>query len=222
MIKPFRKNQSAALIMACCALLIIFSMLHHPSIQEDSAVSLSAGFSEIASIAKVMHGSIIFLLLLLLYAFVEFSGRLQAIDIDSSAALIAFSGGSIAFIVAAAINGFILPSLAVEVAAEPLEIQEIFKIVAKLCMHANQFFAMFGTILSTSAIALWSVSLVKLKGMNKIVGGLGIIFALVIFVWILTGNLLLNISGMTMVTIGFCGWYLCIALLLWKNTLDYC
>lgn len=221
-IKHFSKNQSVALIMACCSLLIIFSMLHHPSIQEGSTTSLSVGFSNIAFIGKVVHGAIIFLLLLLLYAFVYFSGRLQAMEFDSVAALIAFFGGSIAFIIAAAINGFILPSLAVEVAAESLKTQETFRIIAKLCMHTNQFFAMFGVILSTSAIALWSVSLVKLKSMNKVVGGLGLTFALATFVWILTGNLILNINGMTVVTIGFCSWYLCVALLLWKNTLRCC
>lgn len=204
--------------MACCALLIIFSMLHHPSIQEGSVISLSAGLSDIAFIGKVMHGVIIFLLLLLLYAFVEFSNCLRAIGIGSTAALIAFSGGSMAFIVAASINGFILPSLAADIAAEPPEAQEVFKIIATLCMHANQFFAMFGTILSTSAIALWSASLVKLKSIHRITGVLGILLVLTIFTWALAGKLVLNIGGMTITAVIFCSWYLLVATLMWKNS----
>lgn len=78
----------------------------------------------------------------MLYSFSNFTKQLKASGFDPDEGLIAFySGysGYSAFIIAASINGFIFPVVAVEFSTGTLAQQEILAVVASLCLNANQY-----------------------------------------------------------------------------------
>src|SRR5690348_9849873 len=100
-------------VLVAATLLSILMMAHHPSASTHDPASLAADIAGTATLSRIVHGVLIALIALELYAFVVFSARLAPGRVAARAALVAYAIGTGAMIGAALVSGFVVSSLGV-------------------------------------------------------------------------------------------------------------
>lgn len=198
-----RHAARAGALLAITALLVVFTMGHHPHGHGSGQEGLS--------LANIVHAAMIVFLSIEVWALAIFS-----LTAGSSAlclaGLVAYGISVIGHVLAATINGFIVPSLAG--AVDTTASHDLFI----LLWNANQAFATLGVHASGLAFILWGISLVKsAAGLARIAGLSGIAAGLVPSGLLLSGMISLDVGGAFIVYTAHSAWLVLLGVLMWQK-----
>jgi hypothetical protein len=200
------------------SILSVFAMGHHPSVSGSGAAAV-AELAREAALARLVHGSLIALMVAMIYGFWVFAERL---DLSAGAVrlgMVSYLVGVGAMIGAALISGFVVTGLGERYAgADPAAIEAVRHLMS--FGHAgNQALAKLGVLAMSAAILLWSTRLARRTGANRAIGWLGVAVGLVPPVLLLSGRLQLHVAGMGAVVIAQGVWNLAIGVQLIRRRL---
>ena len=205
----------AGAILVVVTLLAAAVMAHHPTVGRTP--DLVQSVRRIAALSRPsawVHGTLIALLLVTLHCLFEFaSTRGFARPLVRSGA-IAYATGAVVMIGAALVSGFVIADVASLVPHEtPVDLQIVHALLI-LCGILNQACANFGAIAMSAGIGLWSLDLLRDRGLIRLVGMLGCVIGLVPVIALPIGAIHLDVHGMLGVVLLQALWNLAIAALL--------
>lgn len=176
-------------------------MLHHPTSFKgpDDGLLLNDWSN------TVVHGAMIVCLSLWRFAFGNWARRLGTEHPSVRAGTMAFDAGMTAFICAALISGFASSGLAGH--GEPDEVRKSLHTFVAL----NRALANLGMVLTAAAMALWSVRMLRLNGLTRVAGGLGVVVTVVAAGWLVIGGGAFGLYPATVATVLFGAWSLLVA-----------
>ena len=167
--------------MVAAASASVAAMAHHPA-------SLDAG-----PINGMLHGLLVFSLLLIAWGFVTFTLRRGIYRPLLLLGLLAYGVGLFGHIGAATVNGFTLPALGAQ--GEP-----IGRDVLLLAWELNQSLARLGVFMTALAYLLWSLDLLRdFSPGSRLTGWSGLLAGAVPPVALITGTLAMDVFGATLV-----------------------
>src|SRR6188472_589789 len=109
---PANSNDKfAGILIAAASLLTVLMMAHHPVISSHDMAEAAAEIARKAFVDRFVHGTLIALICVLLFGFMEFSSRLGLTQRSVRAGLLAYAIGTAAMIGAALISGFVVADL---------------------------------------------------------------------------------------------------------------
>ncbi|MGA8277641.1 MAG: hypothetical protein WB784_05540 [Rhodanobacteraceae bacterium] len=196
------------ILIAVVSVLIVLMMAHHPSLSAHDAAGMAAELVRKAWLGRVVHGSLIALSLVLLFAFTEFSLHIGLQRPLVRAALIAYAVAIAAGVCAALISGFVVADLGMHYAGGAPGDLETLRHLLYLSLRINQAFADLDVVATSCAIVLWSLALVRRSVVITVAGfvlGGGPALAL------LAGVLHLDVHGMMLAIVCAMAWNLLLA-----------
>lgn len=215
---PLSRASGIALIVG--ALLTMFFMLHHPSTSSDQLGAALAEIRDEGMLSAWVHGMLMALMVCIWFGT---HGLTRALGADRALPILGFmlfSLGTLAYCVAAMVSGFIVPWIGAGFAGSEPETMEQARSLLRLSGVTNQAFANAGLIGTSAGILLWSLSLLARRSSARWLGAAGIAVAAVPAVLLLTGQLRLHVTGMTIVVFADGAWYLLAGWLLLRGRLS--
>ncbi|MBN8740899.1 MAG: hypothetical protein BGP24_13800 [Lysobacterales bacterium 69-70] len=209
-------DRTLAVLICAATVLAVALMAHHPTAHAQDAAGLVAELARKAALNRFVHGALIGLLALLLFAFTEFSARPGFSSPLARAARLAFATGAAASIVAALINGFVVTGLAARYAEADAAALDALRHLLRLCWQANQVFAALGEVARGLAVLVWSCALLQL-GRSRLVGLTGLVLGGLPPALVLTGLLRLDLHGAMLALLATALWNLLLAVQLWRG-----
>lgn len=184
----------AALMIAAGA--VVLAMTHHPT----------SGHS---ALNGPVHGAMIGLVGVMAYGFAQFA-RSRGLDRPAVlAGLVAYAIASVAHIVAASINGFVVPAMGHDGIGHEL---------AHFGWAMNQAFAYLGVVATGVAYLLWSSDFLRRPGLEaRIIGVLGLAAGAVPVALLVVGALRMNVAGALIVYAADVGWAALVGWHLWRG-----
>lgn len=202
-----RRHRLYGVTILAGTLLSVFAMAHHPAPHGASTAERLADMASLAKLSAIVHGGLIFLMLVVFFGLVGFSEVLGFHLARVRVALIAYGFGVVCLTGAALISGFISPELAERYAgASPAEIAAAEPLFV-FGYRVNQTLARVGTVAYSGAIGAWSLVLVGRKRWTRAVGLLGIAVGLLPILSLLLGRLQLDVRGMLAVVVLQALWF---------------
>jgi len=177
------EGRIAGIVLLVAAILTIVAMAHHPSGLEpgDRGVGMTLG--------GFIHAAMIVLLGANLWGLTIFSAR-QASGGWMLAGILAYGISFVGNLIAALVNGFIVPAVAAQV--DHAESGDLFI----LLWQSNQVAAQLGIYAASGAFVFWSVFLLqRKKAADLVVGSLGLVAALYPSVALYTAVITLDVDG---------------------------
>jgi len=206
-------GRAAGVAIAFCALVTIVAISHHPTVSARAPAEALTQMVNVAGTDRIVHGTLIAIMAILLYSFAIFSLRRGLHRQTSVAALIAYAAGIAAVIGAALIDGFLTPAIAERYAgAAPDAIKAaVPALVAGALMI--QILTKFGFVAMSVAVAFWSADLVATPGVLRATGIMGFASGIVaIGVLAFAGRL--DPHSLSAIVIVQAIWYVAVAVLL--------
>jgi hypothetical protein len=195
----------AGIVLVVVPLLSILMMAHHPSAGSHDPAALVAEISEKASLSRIVHGALIALMAVELFAFIAFCKRIGFDRSEVRAGFVAYSIGTGAMIGAALISGFVMSDLAAYYARQAAADATSFIDLSRLAMIGNQSLAKLGVIAMSAAIVLWSIALFRI-GKDRWVAIAGLVAGLGPAIALVVGAVRLDVGGMTLVVVCQAAW----------------
>lgn len=173
-------------------------MLHHPTSFKgpDDGLLLNDWSN------TLVHGVMIGCLFMLRFSFQTWARRLGTEHASVRAGTMAFDAGMTSFIGAALITGFAGGGL-----ADP----DAVRMQVKTIGAVNRALANLGMVLTTAAMTLWAVRMLRLTVMTKIAGAFGLIVAVIAAGWMIVGQGSFGLYPATVATVLFGAWSLLVA-----------
>lgn len=173
----------AGAVLLAAAIMTILAMAHHPSGVE------SGGAGVLMTLGGIVHATMIALLAANLWGLTIFTVR-QGLGGWMLAGILSYGVSFIGNLIAALINGFIVPAVAVSV--DHAASGDLFV----LLWQSNQAAAKLGIYAASVAFAVWSVFLLRRKkAADLVVGSLGLLAAVAPSVALFSGVITLNVDG---------------------------
>jgi hypothetical protein len=196
----------AGILLVATTLLSILMMAHHPTASTHDPASLAADIAGSATLSRVVHGVLIAVIGVELYAFAVFSGRITPGRSAARAGFVAYAIGAGAMMGAALISGFIVSSLGVYYAgtADPAPFVDF----ARLSMTGNQALANMGVAAMSVAIVLWAVALLHDRTRARWLAIIGFAAGLAPAIALFAGAIRLDVHGMLLVVVAQAIWNL--------------
>lgn len=194
------RNSGLALIAGGVITLIV--AVSHPTGNDI----VNAAADGLTSTTTIVHAAAIAAEVLLAFGAIALTQRLIAVRDLSVGAMVAYTLGTIALIVAAVASGWLAPAALHGGASPDGTVSDIASALFHLTGRINQSFAAIGFALTSAAILLWSVAMLRLRT-SRALALLGCIVALVVLGGILTGRSLSlhGLGGMAM--LGMTIWF---------------
>ncbi len=208
-------HQLAAGLLIGAAALALLAMAHHPTAHGASTAETMAVMARIAPLNSFIHGVLIVLTLLILALLEQFATHRVRRPGLARAGRTLYLLDSMGMVLAALINGFAVPALAISNA--PVPGSNDWGPVLQFAWQLNQAAAGFGTIAYAVAIGLWSADLAAARGFARIVGAYGLLLAVVVAVAVGSGKLSLDVSGFGMALAAFSLWQIGAGAVLWRR-----
>lgn len=189
-------------LIIAAALGALMLMMHHPTSidgADDGLLLRDWGNT-------MVHGGMMACLFVLTFAFAIVARRLGEGHLAVRAGGMAFTGGMTAMIGAALINGFVVGGPRVAATDLPAAALQ-FAMLGLL----NQTLALLGMTLVSVAMAMWAIRLLRLDGLTKVAGGLGVAMALLSGWWLVVGGGMFGLYPATYSMIAFGAWSLIVA-----------
>lgn len=206
--------RTIGIAMAVAGLLSVLLMAHHPSLGAHAIADVVDEIVTKAATSKVVHGTLIALMVALIYAFVEFSAHLGLRRAPVRAALIAYVIGSGAMIGAALISGFLISSIGLTYSHARADELDAVRHLFNLSGLANRTLANFGVVAISAAILLWSIAFLQRPRRRVRIGLLGVIAGGGPVVLIALDIIRLDVFGMTTVVVCQTVWYVLVGVAL--------
>jgi hypothetical protein len=152
----------AALALALFAVVGVVAIVHHPTLVVREPREALAGIVRLASLDRIVHGSLIGMIAALVFALTIFSIRCGIERASTLAALVSYGLGSVMNTCAALLDGFVLPDIAHRYAeASPPDVSIATAMLFGL-FSAIQEFTKVGLVMTSAGIVLWSFGFVRL------------------------------------------------------------
>lgn len=169
-------DPAAGWALALSAALTVLVMAHHPT-----------GTAHAATLGRIVHGAMMLLVVVMLAGFWRFAASRGLDRFTVTLALALYSAATIGNLLAATINGFIVPAL--------LE-REAYHANAALLWTLNQTFAKSAVYAISGAFALWGADLLtKGPGVARVLGAVGIIAGALPAALLAAGVLDMTVAG---------------------------
>lgn len=207
----------AGIVLVAATLVSILAMAHHPSVGSHDASAAIAEIGTKATLNRIVHGVLIALVGLELWAYTVFADRLRRARDIVRLGSIAYAIGSGAMIGAALISGFVVTRLAAryaEAGADPAA----FANLAHFAMSGNQALAQLGTIAISAAILAWSIALLHERALRWL-AIVGLAASVLPALALVVGVIRLDVSGMTLVVVAEAVWNLAVGVALVRGRL---
>lgn len=204
------------LLLALFGVLLVGAISQHPTVGPISRTDVLPQLVRLASRDEAVHAVVIVVAIGLLASLSVFSSRRRNLQSFASTALIVYSVGFGGTVVAAMIDGFLVPAIAARyVHTTPETLNSVLPLLNG-CALTIQIATKLALIATAVAIAIWSVTL--LNGPARIAGVLGLAAACAAaFVLALTGSL--NPHSLGAIVLLQVVWYVWVGVLMAKGEL---
>src|SRR5947209_16736315 len=143
------------------------------------------------------------------------SRRVESPDRLALAALVVYGFALTAVLVAAVVDGFVVPSLAREIMSAAPPTREAWRIALYYNGFLNQAFARVFFVASSTSIVLWSTSILRTQALAPGVAIYGLLVGPAVVIAIVSG-LRLDPHGAGLLVLGQSLWFIVVGILLWK------
>jgi hypothetical protein len=167
-------GETAGAALAVCAAAMLLAISHHPVAHGRHVAAVLPEIVRLATIDRVVHGAVIVVVLVSLYAFAVFALRRGLERHASVFGFIAYAAGSAALVAAGLIDGFVLSAVSEYYAAQgPAGLQPAASALT-LCSIGVQVLTQMGLLTMAAGALAWSLELVRAPGALCAVGILGL------------------------------------------------
>ncbi len=203
------KKGGIALIAASLAGILTMSL--HPTVRDLSAPDKLA---PMALLLVAVHALAVASMPVLFLGALALSRRLASPDRLALAALVVYGFALAAVLVAAVVDGFVVPSLAREIMTAPPPATEEWRI-AHYNGLLNQSFARVFLVASSTSIVLWSVSILRSRTLAPSVAIYGLLVGPAVIAAVVSG-LRLDPHGAGSLILAQSLWFIVVGSLLWR------
>lgn len=201
----------AGWILVAVTLLAVFAMAHHPTVSASDTGQAVRRIADLSRPSAIVHGALMALLLLTFYGLTEFASqrgdRRPLIRIGT----IAYGAGIVVMLGAALVSGFVITDVAALTPHDtPVDLQ-INRQLLILCGILNQACANCAVVAMSAGIGLWSIDLLRDRGVLRAIGLVGLVVGVVPIAALLSGTIRLDVHGMGLVLLIESVWNLAIA-----------
>lgn len=133
------------------------------------------------------------------------------------AALVLYAFACIAVLIAAAVSGFIAPTLLRHMAHDGAAYDSTWRIVLDAVFQFNQAFARIYSVAASVSIVLWSAFALRHGGLPRALAFYGCTLPPVLILLVAVGHLRLNVHGMLAVVLVHTLWFLPACWHLWRG-----
>jgi hypothetical protein len=201
-----------ALITAAIAGLVTMAL--HPTGHD----LLAAGdhFAPVVFLGTFVHALAIASMPVSFLGALALSRRLAAPDRLAVAAIVVYGFALAAGMAAAAVSGFVAPTIAHAIVTTTPPASETWRTLFDFNGRLNQAFARILAVASSAAIILWSVAIVRSRSLARGAGFYGLVVGSAIVVAVGSGYLSLDVHGFGLVVLLQAIWFIAVGILLWR------
>lgn len=191
----------------------ILTMAIHP---HESSSLTSSQADHLATASAIAHALAMISFLAMFLGACGLTRRLAdrptaAADRLAFAAIVTYGFAAVAIFIAAAVDGFILPTIMRHMVRDVASAAPQWHIVIDAVFQINQAFARIYTVAASISIAIWSTSALRNGGLGRRVAIYGCFLSAVLTILIAVGHLRLNIHGMAAVVVSQAIWFVLVA-----------
>jgi len=198
-------NRKSGIALIAGSIGVIVTMAIHPV----SSPSLTPEqVDHLMSLSGIAHSLAIVSILSLFLGACGLARSIAAADRISFAALVIFALACVGIFIAAAVSGFVVPSIMKHMAHDVPEAASQWKIVIYGIFQINQAFASIYSVAASAAIILWSISALRNGGLARGTAIYGCIISTLIIVGVCVGHLRMDVHGMAAVSLGQTIWFI--------------
>jgi hypothetical protein len=191
----------------------IITMGLHPTVRDLFAPDKLA---PMALLLIGVHALAVVSLPVLFLGALALSRRVASPDRLAIAALVVYGFALTAVLVAAVVDGFVVPSLAREIMTTAPPASEGWRIALYYNGFLNQAFARVFFVASSTSIVLWSASILRTQALAPGVAFYGLLVGPVVIIAVVSG-LRLDPHGAGSLILGQSLWFIVVGILLWKS-----
>jgi hypothetical protein len=206
-------NRKAGIALIAGAVGGIVTMLLHPTSHD---LFMPGHLAAISHLSGAVHTLATASMPLLFLGGLALSRRLASTDHIAVAALVVFGFALAAEMVGAVISGFVAGGVAVEMIASSPPASDEWRILFNYSGRLNQAFIGVFVVASSTAITLWSASIVRSRRLATGVGIYGLFLGVATIIAFMSGHLRLDVHGFGLVVFIQAVWYISVGVLLWR------
>ncbi len=208
-------NRKSGIALIAGSLGVIVTMAIHPT----ASTSLTPEqVDHLMSLSGIAHSLAIVSILSLFLGACGLARSIASTDRLSFAALVTFALACVGIFIAAAVSGFIVPSIMHHMTHDVPEAAPQWKIVIYGIFQINQAFASIYSVAASVAIILWSISALRNGGLAHGTAIYGCIISALIIVGVCAGHLRMDVHGMAAVSLGQTIWFVLVGSQLWSGS----
>jgi len=182
----------------------IVTMAVHPV---GAGAMTPAQVDRLAVASALAHSLAMLSTVVLVLGAIGLTRRLNGPDRLAFSGMVFYGFGAVAIFIAAAVSGFIMPSIIHHMVLDTAAAGPQWRIVIDAIFQINQAFARIFTVAASIAMGLWSWSALRNGGLSGKMAFYGIAMAAVLIVAICSGRLHLNVHGMAAVVLAQSIWF---------------
>jgi hypothetical protein len=190
----------------------IITMGLHPTVRDLSAPDQLAPMT---LLLIGVHALAVLSLPIMFLGAVALSRRVASPDRLAIAALVVYGFALTAVLVAAVVDGFVVPSLVREIMRAAPPTSEGWRIALYYNGFLNQAFARVFLVASSTSIVLWSASIIRTRALATGVAIYGLLVGPAVVIAVVSG-LRLDPHGAGSLILGQSLWFIVVGILLWK------
>ena len=202
---------AGTVLLGLCALALLF-MAHHPTLGAPGYDTLAEEAAAESGLNGLVHGMLIAITAGFFVCLAMFAELLNRNYFLTRAGLSVFGIATLTMIGAALVSGFIVPETARKLLSA--EMANEFEPILRMLGATNQTLAETGVIAYGAGMLLWGARLVRMSGFARISGLAGLAGGAALAGGILSGQLHLNITGMTLALAIMCAWLVLAAVMM--------
>jgi hypothetical protein len=214
-----RRSKVDGAILIVTTALTFLALTHHPQIVTHDADKVLAEIDAKASIDRLVHGTIVFLLGIQALAFWGVFTRLGTHRILAQAGAITYFVGFLLFVQAALIDGFLIASIGSAYAFDATNNQAETRQILSVCGMAIRLSTAAGMVASSLSYSFWSTELLRSRRDLIALSSLGLVLGVGVSLAILTGIVSLNLSGALLLVGAQSIWNIAVGVGCWRGRL---
>ena len=206
-----RRDRVAGTLWAASSALSVALMAIHPVARRGELADVVASIVAIAWRERLVHGGLIALMGVGLLGWWRLFERLDLRAATVRVAALAVVAGTLAYVGAALVNGFVVASLAERYARETGAALEPFRDLIRLTWEMNQVFAKAGVLAMGIALAGSGLALRRYGG-APLLAWSGLLLGVVMAAGSASGHLQLHLHVMLAIVVGQAAWSIATAI----------
>jgi hypothetical protein len=205
-------QRHAGVILLAVTLLAVVFMAHHPTAGPSPDIGHAIDrVSGLAAASAIVHGALIAAMLVAGYCLSVFASWRGLDRPFVRAGAIAYATGVVVMIGAALVSGFVVTDVASSMPRDNAIDLQVTRQLLTLCGILNQACANCAAVAMSAGILLWSIDLLRDRGVARAIGALGVGVGVIPIVALPIGAVRLDVRGMMLVVLLQGVWQLVVA-----------